>query len=411
MKALLAFLRGMFGAGGDVPKPFMKFLRTQTCFTAIIQIDNVFMNTFLLRATGDSAGVMKYNMVLGAVQPAAMLLAIYLAGKISLATIQRIGLSLYALVYVFLILFGEACVDYSLLLSSALSIAAGFYYVTYAAEIVAYTDDEHRDAAYGLMSTIGGVLSMGLPWLAGLLVGAFRDFTGYRLLFFAGMIMAAAAFLFTFKLDKVQSNVHFPDVPKVFRAMVMEKGPRSTLTAAAISAAYSGAMSFYLTLLLYNTVQSEALTGFNSSLCGMVTIFACAMYRKVVHPARRTNAMLLGITVALAAVLPLYFSLTPLTIILFGVVLNTFATFITMPPLTSYFSVVQAHPLLSDRAAEVHALREWWVAAGRVVGISLALILPDSNVGAVTVIVCLLVLQYVNVLMVKRMGRFMEEHS
>lgn len=58
-----------------LPNAFIRFLIVQALFTAAITICNIFTNTFILRVTGDSVGVKYYNMVLGGVQPFAMVVA------------------------------------------------------------------------------------------------------------------------------------------------------------------------------------------------------------------------------------------------------------------------------------------------------------------------------------------------
>ena len=99
-----------FKAGNRLSGAFPRFLVVHTLFIAAFTICNIFINTFILRVTGDSTGVKLYNIVLGGVQPFAMIAACYVAKRFTVECAQRVGLGCYAVMYLLMAVLGEGAI-------------------------------------------------------------------------------------------------------------------------------------------------------------------------------------------------------------------------------------------------------------------------------------------------------------
>lgn len=390
-----------------LPSAFSRFLIVQALFTVAITICNIFINTFILRVTGDSTGVMFYNIVLGGVQPFAMVAACYVTKRFSAECSQRIGLGFYAAMYLLMAVLAENSIPYILYIGAIGAVAAGFYYTAYAVQIVEYLTDETRDRAHGAMGIVTGMISLGLPPLSAVVISAFGGFNGYRVLFVLGFAISAAAIGFTFRLP-TSTNNHKDEYLRVFRAVLAGRAERAAMFSSLLSGIYAGLLSFFLNILLFSLVSSEYLVGLNSSLGGVCSILGSFVYMRTIRPARRVRSMYSSVAVLVLAASVLFFCLSAATVIGFSLLYSLLSVFIGNPCTTAYIHVVERSPLLRSCSSEVHAVREIYYGIGRVGGILLTLVLPQTNGGSVLAIVAVLVCQFFSAHLVSVMGNIRE---
>lgn len=387
-------------AGNRLSGAFPRFLVVHTLFIAAFTICNIFINTFILRVTGDSTGVKLYNIVLGGVQPFAMIAACYAAKRVSVEFAQRIGLGCYAVMYLLMAVLGEGAVPYILWIGAIGAVAAGFYYTAYAVQIVEYLTDETRDRAHGAMGVMTGLVSLGLPLLSAAVISALG---GYRALFLLGFAVCAAAFAFTFRLP-ASANNHKDEYLRVFRAVLAGRAERAAMFSSLLIGVYTGLLSFFLNILLFSMISSEYLVSLNTSLGGVCSILGSFVYMRTIRPSRRVRSMYGSVTALVLAASVLFFHLSAATVIGFSLLYSLLNVFIANPCATAYVHVVERSPLLRSCSGEVHAVREIYYGLGRVGGILLTLVLPQTNSGAVLAIVAVLACQFLSARLVAVMG-------
>lgn len=389
----------------DLPDTFRRFFRVTLCFNVFTQINGIFINTFIQKATGSTVDVMRFNLMLALVQPLAMVASSGMMRWVSPLKTQRVGLGIYALVYVILLANMEAAAQSILALAGLLSAAAGFFYTTYIIQLIFYTQDGNRDRAMGLMGSASGLIGLVTPLLSGALVSSLSGFNGYYVLFWIGLAVVGISLYFSFRLAPIPKN-NREQTASFFclaRILLCEAAPRAAMLTSMISGIYAGTMGFFLGMLLYQLEQSEALVGGLNFMGGVVAIFAAMTYTRSVKPNNRIRVMTLVVSALLGVTALLYLRLNTAVIMGYNMLLSLSGPFFSNPPLVLYMGVVHAHSILHACSAKVHALREFFYTVGRVSGIVLAMALPQTTVGAVTVLMAVIGAQLVAALLCRGM--------
>jgi len=157
-----------------------------------------------------------------------------------------------------------------------------------------------------------------------------------------------------------------------------------------------GTFNFLLNLLLFNIISSETLTGVNTLLVGLGTILSFWLIGRIVKPHNRVAIMLVGTIILCAACAIPAFSLTPVGLIAFSLVNAFFTQFIVNSSSSIFFFLVQkkSEPQMRE---EYFSLRELMLAIGRVSGIALLFIFPETQIGYVIAIIILTLSQFLTV--------------
>ena len=390
-------------SSATVPRAWKVFLKVYACFALMTSFSGTFINTYLIRATGSDRNVMIFNIILAVVQPFFMLLAVYLMRLKSAIFSQRIGFGLYAAAFGLLGVMGEGAVKYIQWIAAMLSAANGFFYTTYALQLLDYVDDGSRDASYGLQTALSGVIGIVLPALTGVLLAAFSDFTGYRIIFFAGLTVSLGAVWLSGRLRPLTNVTPKVHIRRALHVLLTEKPARAAMLASMANGFYGGTMSFFLSVLIYSIVANEAVLGFTNTAASIVGILSSMAYARIVRPDNRRKVILVSLGIMLAAALMLMIEVSLVTLIAFNLLLSALGCFFLNPPTTAYVGVVEHLKSLKGLGGEVHALREFWYGSGRVLGILITMALSGMENGAAVVIMIILAVQIVPAILMKHM--------
>ena len=77
------------------------------------------------------------------------------------------------------------------------------------------------------------------------------------------------------------------------------------MLASAANGFYSGTMTFYLNMLMYAIVSSEAVIGVAQTLASIAAILSSLVYSRIVRPENRKKAILLSLTATIVAAITL----------------------------------------------------------------------------------------------------------
>lgn len=386
---------------GRFSREYYLFLIINTCLTAFTCISSSFLNTFLYRTTSDERVVMLFNVVLAIVQPLAMVASVIVVRRLSAIRSQQISFLIFVAVFLWLIVSNEQAASQAYFIAALLSAANGFYYTAYVLQMIGYTSENSRDAAYGLLGTAAGAVSLVLPLCSGFLISLFPDYTGYRILFCFGLVFAGIGLFASTRLPAIRLPGNDGKVRLMHCARVILKDRLAfkTMLLTTISGIRAGTTSFFLTLLLYTAVQQESLIGINSFLAGLMSIVSSMLYARLVRAHTRGKAMLAALTLLLTATALLFFGLSPWVMIAYTAFNSLLAAFIDNVPVMCYMSMLNALPALQGCGAEVHTIREPFYAVGRVAGILFAMSVPTGNTGAIVVLIGILLTQYIGALL------------
>ena len=377
---------------------FLTFLRMQACYTSLVTIMGIFLNTFLLKALGDQKTVMVYNMILAAVQPFAMVLACRMIRKVSPKAAQGVSFGLYALCFLCLAVLGEGAAAYYILFAAVLSTSAGFFYTVYTLQIVSLTDDANLDLCTGLQTMLSSAIGLVLPLLSGTFLAAFSGFTGYRVLFGAALALAGMALFFSLRIPRLRGFDYDPRpcFTDTARAILHTAQPRRMMLMTVFAGIKEGTFSFIITTLIYRMIKNEAFVGLTSSLGSVAAVLAAGVYGAVVRPRMRGKSVIFTTVFVSCICAMLYFRMDPVTLLLFHLAVSFSTPFIVTAQVNTYFSVVQHVDALAGKGAETHSMREMFYAAGRILGILILMVMPDTPAGQVTALLILLLSQLVS---------------
>ena len=169
-----------------------------------------------------------------------------------------------------------------------------------------------------------------------------------------------------------------------------------------LDGARAGVMAFFLNVLLYSMVKNESLIAANTFITTLAGIIAYAVYARVIRKNMRYKSAKFSILSMLLVTLTLLIKLNPVTIIVYGFINAFMMPFYITPLANSYWTVLEKLPELDKCRPETHAARENYFALGRVIGIAFAVALPATAIGSVIVVFCLIAVQYIGLLLARR---------
>ena len=402
MKTGHGFLAGI----AALPKNARTFVGMQILFSGVSAILSLFINTFLLNAYGSfSPEVLLYNAVLALVQPGAMFTALAVARRGGVLVVQRIGFVFYVLALTVLSVFGSKVSAFYPLFAAALSFAAGYYFSAYSAQVLSYTEDGNRDLISGITAMVGAVISVSLPLLSGWLIVAFDEGTGYRIVFGIAAVLALGAYLTTLRLPKIPASGRAGAFRRTWRTLLGDRNGRLIMTANALSNCCSNTVPIFVTLLFYNLMPNEFLIGVSSTIGHGVQFLGALLYGQLVTSRNRTAYSVAAAVLVSLTCQGMLFGLNIYMIIIFQAVFGLATSFMATPVLNTHFKVAESLGLHGEAGAEVHLVREFFVAAGRILGLALVWFVPRTNAGAVIVLVLLMATAVANAGILRRIDR------
>ena len=393
-------LKGLFYSSGlyRMGNPFSVFLLTHTSFIVFINLQSIFVNTLFFRVTGNSDIVMKYNSLLFLFTAVFMVMAVTVVRRFSPVVSVRTGILLYAAMYItFLLSLNH--LDTMYIVIAVLSAAGGgFYWLAYSILIGEYSTDDNRDTAIGLIGVVSGVVTLVMPLLSGYVISLFDNLTGYVIMLTFSFVVGVLTLFLSRSLTKVENQRGPTHFLLALKRLKTDRLHKLVMAHEFVKCIREGTFIFFLNILLFSVITNEGVVGFNTFLTGLSSIIGCWLYAKVIVPRHRLKSVFYSITILLVLGLMLYIGLSPIVIIGFSVA-NAFLT-----PFLLYPSVGLSYRVFADASepiscsTELFALKEFAVASGRIVGILIVSLSPNSAFGYVTAIIILTLSQYLMLL-------------
>lgn len=384
-----------------------KFVQLQVLFTGMNAILTLFINTFLLNAYGSfSNQVLLYNVIMALAQPIAMICAIKFTEFKNALLTQRLGFVFYGLALIILCVFGEKASPLYPLFAVMLSFGAGYYYSVYSSQMLYYTNDDNRDLIAGALGLFGSLISISLPLLSGVLLSLFGADIGYKVVFGISAFLAVFALFTNRNLSALPKHKKEPALRKVLKTILSSPSGRLVMIANGLSNCRGFTIPIFVTLLFYNLAPNELLISINSTIGYIVALLGSTVYGFLVKSKNRVKYSVFAAVIATAPVLGMVFGLNVIMIIIFNAVYGFFNIFNATPVLNTHFKVMEELDLNCEYGAEVHLIRELFVSAGRVLGLLLVFVMPQSNTGAIIVLVSMSVFELINSLILNKIGKY-----
>ena len=388
------------------------FIFLQVFFNGMITILNIFVNTFLLKAYGNtSSEVMIYNIILATVQPIAMCTSFWISRRGGYLLTQRIGFGFYAVALVLMCIFGEDIAFLYPLLATLISFGAGYYYAIYSVQMIHYTHDGNRDAISGVLTVLGTIISLVLPIISGYLITVFNEFIGYKIVFGLVALIAFAVLFTTTRLQKIETckkNIRFFHV---FKTICKNKDGRRIMIVNLLDNFRCFTIGLYITILVYRLVSDEMTVSLLAGVGSTLVIIGAIVYGVVISKENRVKSILIGTVLTLAACCVMWFGFNLWTLSIFYFVYSFFNIFINMPVINTYFNIIEQKMGMTDEAAEVHTVREFFIAAGRLIGILMILLAPQNDFGSVLVLAIFVASAFASAILIKSINKDTAENN
>lgn len=360
-------------------------------FSAASTVLNVFISAFLIKAQADTVPVMVYFMVSGCLQPLGMYFACLVQNRFGPASAHRVFFLLYAALFAAIAFFGAEAARWYVLLGVVNAFANGFYYTPWNTDIATFLKDESLDRFTGTVTGIAYVANLLVPAVFGMILGAYTDFSGYRISFLIFAVLTLGALIFIARLPE-EYHTPFGNTIRwgdTLKTAVRSRPVRSMLAVSFLQSVRGGVFLFLPSMLMYLIVSNEAVVGWNSTLSNLAGMLGAMLYAVLVRPRFRVRSVLFGTAATAAVAALLYWRFDSVTFVVFCAVGTLFAVFFDLPQSNTFYYILMNTKELRGHFGEMQPIRELVVAAGRVLGILLLLLLPGTRTGYVTAIILL----------------------
>lgn len=373
---------------------FLNFAVSHLCFVIAINIHSVFVNILLMRVSDDVNITIYYNMISYFCSGFGMLLGGMIIKRLDLKYITFLGIGCHVVAYGIFLFFMDEIAVFMIPLAILIGFGGGFFWYTYLNAISLYSEDDTREISISFIGVFASIIALAVPAISGAVIDLFEGFTGYNIMFACAFLVSAASIALFTRLPRVEPERNKTHYFYCFKQILTNSCWFFDYSQIFLRSVRDGVFGFFLNVLLYEYVKSEALVGLNALLVGFMAIFSQFLCGKLVNAQNRIKTMFVTTCVLTVALLPLAIHMSAGTIFLFSII-NAFFIVLLMNPATSIdFLVISTMPDGYIRRSEFLGMSELVRAAGRAVGLIALLLIPKTSIGYVAALAGITVLQF-----------------
>lgn len=382
-------------------KSFLKFAIMHTVYMAATVCTTTFTNTLIMRVSTDSNATLWYNIVLFFMEGVSMCLAAKLLHTIGTKKTIAIAISFSMLTYLLVLIFMNQMDVMYPVVAGVQGIATGLYWIVYFESLLLYSTDETRDLSMNFIGMFSGFVSIVIPLIAGIVIGAFISFEGYYIIFAVFFVMAIFAIWLATRLDNGP-----PDKKKTHFGMLFKEMYTTKLWFCAIHTDFSrglreGSFAFFVNVLIFEIVKSEAVIGINTFVVGIVSMISCFIAGKITRPNNRIK-LFVGSTITLMLVISLMFwQLNLVTVLLLAATNSFLGVYLSNPVTTTLYTVFDKLPETRIMQNEAISVSDMYKCFGRCLGVFLIMAFPSGNFWSVLALFILAATQFVTAYLAK----------
>ncbi|WRS28810.1 MFS transporter [Oscillospiraceae bacterium MB08-C2-2] len=382
------------------------FTKVYTFLWLYSTLETVFMNTLLIRLTGNSDSVMYYKMIIYVVTAVAMHGSALIAHRLSPVHSIRLSAVLYGIMYLFLFILTDYLGVYMPYLAVLSGVACGLYWCSHNILLTLYTTERNRDIGVGILGVINGIITLLIPIVSGFVITAYpNNYLGYRIMFGVGFASVIMQFIMSLRLYPVEHKTREPQFRLALSLVRQRKSVRFVFCSEFIRGFREGTFLFFLNTLLFEFVSDERLVGLNTFLTGAASIVAAWVYGRIVAAHLRGKFVVIATSLLMGATFCLFFGLNSVSIVIYSIVNAFLQLFVVNASSVSSFAVFTQDEKARFCLGESFAFREVSLALGRVVGIYVVVLFPKTPTGYISAMLLLTVTQYLVALCIRVIRR------
>lgn len=337
-----------------------------------LNMGNVFISLFLINTSSSFIGALLYNLFIGI----AILISFFLLSPLC-KNHKRIGIQLgnvlNCLLYVVIILLGNNASNFVWILGMISGFAQGFFWLSANILVIDLTDYDNRKQYNSVIGMITSFSNMVGPLFASIVVSAFKDLKGYKILFSIIFCIMVLSFILCFFIKTREALNDKFSIKKAFKNTDMRQF--EIIKKITWKASFrDGVLAFLFSILIFKITKSELVLG---RLTAYKTIISLIVYNIVGRVKIRINYIYkLGTILQIVSALLLTMFLKNIySIFLFFSVYGVAIPLFTI----AYGVVIQDAMEFTDKderyICELSCLKELWIGIGRISGICMLVIL------------------------------------
>ncbi len=406
MKAILNRLSHLFSLEKLTPG-FRRFSLMHCLFLVFISVQGFFMNTLLIRITGDNTIVSIYNMGTWIVSAIFMIVAVFVIKKTSLKFTFPFSILMFILLNIFFLMFMNELDKYLYVIVFFNAAGGGFYWIGFSIAINDYNQGGSKPVALAWVGAIATAVNVLMPALAGFGISAFDGIKGYYVVFGLSLVFAVMTVITALTLPKTKQKNKETYFKKALKGCFKNKILSYVMLGEFSRAIREGAFMFLLNILLFNLVTNESVVGINTFLCSAITFFAQWSSARIITRYKYSKIMNFSIVSLTVATSMIIFNYSPLTIILLSIINGFFSVYIYNPTLTIFYNGVMAADSDNKISFEIYSLRECLIALGRSLGLIVVFIMPKTPLGYAMAMIILTLSQFFTSFFMTRADKLM----
>jgi len=359
---------------GELDRQSILLLTVQGLFTTANALSGTFVNVYLWKMSRDFALIGWFSLC----NQAALGLTFWLAGKWvkehNKMHSLRLGILISAIFYLFVLLLGSQAIHYVWGLGFVQGIAGGLFWLAYNVVYFEVTEPDNRDRFNGWAGLLGSCAGMLAPWLSGYLITRMADSTGYTLIFSLSLGVFLVGVLMSLFLKKREMDGRYEWLHAVQRLRDKQSPWRRLSPGLVMQGMREGVFIFVIGLLVYISTGNEMKLGNYSLITSAVSLFAFYLAGRWLRPNRRQLAMLIGAVLITVVILPFFWKVNYLTLLIFGVGVSLFFPLYSIPMTSTVFDYIGRDEESAAHRVEYVVLREVSLNTGRMLGTILFII-------------------------------------
>lgn len=387
----------------DVSSQFLKLVEVNVCYMIFTNLHTLFVNTLFIKLTGDTNVVMKYNMLVYVLIPIFMVLCVWLMRKYSGKLTFVIGLADFLVLYGVFFSVMNQLDKFVVLIAILASAGQAFFMMSMLSATSLFSKNENINQTLAFSGFATGIVHLAMPYLSGSIIKANTGLTGYYIVFGLSVVVALYAFYKACKLPPIEFGGK-TQYKKMLRIAFCDKTWQAFAASEVLKGYRGGVFNFYLSIMIFQLIQSEYLVGVNNILVGLFAIGGNWFIARKMRDRNRMHMVFFAITTLLVANLCLYFQLSVATIMIFAAVNSFFSCILGTGFSSMFYLAVKNTPGGEGLDGEFINYSQVLLGIGNMLGTLTVFVLSKNGAnGAITAMVFLTATQYLCAFLVKCM--------
>lgn len=339
-------------------------------FAAAVALSGTFVTVYLWKANPNFVMIAWFMLLQQVISPTIFWIGGKWVKEHNKMHSLRIGIVLSAMFYLVVLWLGTKAVHYIVVLGILQGMASGFFWLAFNVVYFEVTEPGNRDKFNGWAGLLGSGAGMLAPWISGYLITTLSGARGYRIVFTMSLVIFLIGVIVSFFLTKRKVKGQYYWF-KAWKVLGERHNPWRRLVPALVAqGTREGVFGFLIGLLVYIATKQELKLGNYTLITSGVALVSFFIVGKMLKPQYRIRAMFIGTVMLMLVILPFFWKLDYMTLLIFGMGTALFIPLYIIPMTSSVFDQIGHDEQSAQLRVEYIVLREVSLCFGRVVSIA-----------------------------------------